>query len=839
MQPFWGLTKKLNLFPIICVHPNRERNRNPFLKEKHMKTIISIATLLLILGAVQVAGQSDIGDIGQGSLFIRQEDPEETQLLSIPLEHTSVQASISGFIARVTVTQTFGNNLDHSLEAIYVFPLPDQAAVDDMTMHVGTRTIKGVIKKREEAQRLYNQAKQNGQTASLLTQERPNIFTQSVANILPGDDIRIEISYVQDLRYDQGAYEFNFPMVVGPRFNPGQPVGKMGGGWSSDTNIVPDASRITPPVLTPGTRSGHDIEITIRLEAGVPITQFESPSHRIHMDRIDESEAIIELDASDTIPNKDFILRYKVAGKLPESAVLTHAGAHGGFFSIMIQPQADFSSHEVTPKEMIFVVDCSGSMSGAPMAKAKEAMRRSIAGMNPNDSFQIIRFSSSASKFSPRPIPNTPGNIQKALSYIDAMAGSGGTMMIEGIKAALDYPADPARLRIVLFMTDGYIGNETQILAAIEQKLNRARLFSFGVGSSVNHYLLDRMAEAGRGTVQYVRPDEETESAVSAFYNRICNPLLTDIELDWDGIDVTDVYPAVIPDLFSAQPVIIHGRYEEAGSGAVTISARFRGRIWEQDIDVVFPEVEPDHDVLATLWARQKIKTLMADMYGGEKPQKVREVTQLALEFRIMSQYTAFVAVTEEIRTSPGGWTETIQIPVEIPDMVSYEGIFGQSACEKECGTLNRMMPSVSGKGRIMTKKSRYSMAAGAATTCIDKDETIAREEICSGDPAEPTHHKAPVFACRIRMLSGSISRYQATKSLEKIQLKIENILVKYGSGRLILKLRIDRNGAVEKIEFLKNSYPEDVETRLVRLLKKSIAFSGKSGNLTLEISMS
>jgi len=255
----------------------------------------------------------------------------------------------------------------------------------------------------------------------------------------------------------------------------------------------------------------------------------------------------------------------------------------------MIQPKAELRAEEITPKEMIFVVDNSGSMSGYPIEKAKEAVRRCLRGMNPNDSFQVIRFSESASALSDRPLPNTPGNVKKGLKYVDDMQGMGGTEMIEGIKASLSYPPDPERVRIVCFMTDGYIGNENEILAAIEKLLGNARLFSFGVGSSVNRYLLDRMAEVGRGMVQYVRPDEETETCVSRFYERIDKPFLMDIDIDWNGLKVTDLYPRRIPDLFSAQPVIIHGRYTQAGKTEITLNGTVGGEAYSQPLAVELP----------------------------------------------------------------------------------------------------------------------------------------------------------------------------------------------------------------------------------------------------------
>jgi len=787
---------------------------------------------------------TDLTNTGQGTLRTPVKRDGEILFLDLPLEHTSVNAWISGFLARVDVTQTFTNTQDDTIEAVYVFPLPDNAAVDAMTMTIGDRTIKGIIKKRDEAQAIYEQARTNGQTAALLTQERPNIFTQSVANILPGDRIEVRISYVQDLKYDHGEYEFNFPMVVGPRFIPGAPTGRSGGGWSPDSTKVPDASRITPPVLRPDQRSGHDIDVTLHVYAGVPVENLYSPSHRIIQEPDVDNTVTITLDPADTLPNKDFIVRYDVTGKQPEAALLTHRGDNGGFFTLMIQPQGDFDIGEVTSKEMVFVVDCSGSMSGAPMAQAKALMRKAIGEMNPGDSFQIIRFSSAASQFSPLPLPNTPANVQKGLAYIDAMSGGGGTMMIEGIKASLVYPPDPNRLRMVLFLTDGYIGNEQEILGAIEEKIGGARLFSLGVGSSVNHYLLDRMAGAGRGFVQYIRPDEDTQPAVDLFYSRIRNPLITDIRVDWGGLDVSDVYPGLIPDLFSEQPVILHGRYDSPGRGTVTISGKMAGQSWEQEIDVNLPADEPANDVLATLWARTRIKSLMDRMNRGHRDDIEKEITDLALKFRLMSQYTAFVAVTEEIRRDPDGTVRTVNVPVEMPEFVEYEGVFGDA---DECFDM-AMAPGAK-KGQVIGRMKSATVCcreapapqgSGASFTEPKPLSHDRRNETASGTTEAQEERKrcgTMTLTVTVRSTSGDVTDTEVHTALIELRQELEALFNREGGrGDITVRITWTPAGAVKDIEILKNTMGSTtIETSLTRLLKKRLTgLSGGEAAVTL-----
>jgi Ca-activated chloride channel family protein len=617
--------------------------------------------------------------VTQGALRAVNEDGEV--ILEFPLKHTSVYAQISGFLAQVEVKQHFHNPHNEKIEAVYVFPLPENSAVNEMIMVVGTRNIYGEIHKRVVARQIYEQARAAGKRTALLEQERPNIFTQSVANIQPGEEIVITIRYVQALKYDRGVYRYVFPMVVGPRFIPGAPTGKKGTGWAGDTNDVPDASRITPPVLKPGRRSGHDISLTVVLDAGLSIEDLKSKSHDIELTDEDVGKATVSIMKQDTIPNKDFVLEYRVAEDKPRSAFLTHFSQHGGYLMLMIQPSLESVTQNLEPKEIFFVVDCSGSMSGYPIQKVKEAMYHCIQGISPDDTFQIIRFSSNASAFSPKPVPATRLHKDEALDYIQALYGSGGTRMIEGIKACLDFPQAAERQRIVFFMTDGKIGNDDQILAAIKEKVGTTRLFSFGVGSSTNRSLLERMAQVGRGTSQYIRQDEDPQPVITAMLSRISKPYLTDVEINWAGLSVTDVYPNPIPDLYSAQPLILFARYDMAGQAGITLRGTINGQPYEEQVWISLPNWNPDNGSLAPVWAREKIKYLMIEQLGGRTKSIEQEVTNLALEYNLMSQYTSFVAVDEVIpEGSDTTLPRTIAIPVPIPDGVSFTGIFGPAS---------------------------------------------------------------------------------------------------------------------------------------------------------------
>jgi Ca-activated chloride channel family protein len=606
-----------------------------------------ILLLVVLLFSIPAFSQN----ITEGSLYAV--DKKGTELGACPLKSTRVKADISGFLARVTVLQEFENNFSQPIEAVYTFPLSQNSAVDNMTMKIGERTIRGRIMKRDEARQVYETAKIEGKTASLLDQERPNIFTQSVANILPNEKIIIEISYVETLRYEDGAYEFVFPMTVGQRYIPGS---------------VQDANKISPPVAA--ARAGHNISIEVNLDAGVPVEEIRSGSHEIQTLNLSSNNAKISLKDRETIPNKDFVLRYDVTGKRIEDAILTHRDERGGFFTMILQPPDKISSEDITPKEIVFVLDTSGSMQGFPIEKAKEAMKLSLDGLNPNDTFNLITFAGDTAILFDEPVPATKANLEKAQAFLESRQGSGGTEMMKAIKAALEPSDSQEHLRIVCFMTDGYIGNENEIIAEI-QKHPKARVFSFGIGDSVNRFLLDKMAQEGRGEVEYVSLKDDGSRAAKKFYERVRTPLLTDISIDWNGLPVADVYPNTLSDLFSAKPVILHGRYTKGASGTIKLKGKIAGQDYVREISVNLPETESKHDVLATLWARTRIDELMTKNYIAAQDEKARTeaqnaITNIGLEFRLLTQFTSFVAIEQRIKTQ-GGQPTKIDVPVEKP----------------------------------------------------------------------------------------------------------------------------------------------------------------------------
>jgi Ca-activated chloride channel family protein len=644
-------------------------------------------------------------------LYVR--SPEGEQLV-FPLKHTEVRAKIAGNLSRVEVSQKFENPFTKPLEAVYIFPLPAEAAVDEMEIKIGFRTIKGSIKKREEAQRIYEKAKQEGRTAGLLEQERDNIFTQSLANIKPGEEIEVVIRYTDSLKFLAGDYEFVFPMVVGPRYIPGTPLDETTVSGSapapmtvnSDTDIVPDASRLNAPILPPGMRSGHDIGVTLEIAAGVPIRNVNSPSHQLQIEYFDSPQTAaaseqknglmvrVKLGNADTIPNKDLIVRYQISGRETQSTVLTQSDDRGGHFAVYLIPAIEYKTDEIVPKDVVFLVDTSGSQSGAPLQQCQELLRQFINGLNPADTFSILDFSDSVRQLSQQPLPNTAENRQQAIAYINKLRASGATEMLGGMRAAIDFPAPSGRLRNVVFLSDGYIGDENQIFAEVQQHLKSGnRLYSFGAGSSVNRFLLDRIAEIGRGFSRIVRHDEPVNEFVEKFFRQINNPVLINLEITWQGEGESAViYPSVAPDLFAEQPLVLFGKKGDRQPGILQIKGvSAGGHQYIQTYEMNFTQT--GNPAVAQLWGRHRIKDLMNQMVQYETKVGVETVTETALTYQLMSQYTAFVAVSDDVRVEPGTESIAMNVPVEMPEGVEYGGVFGSVDDEQSKMMIQAALP--------------------------------------------------------------------------------------------------------------------------------------------------
>jgi Ca-activated chloride channel family protein len=613
-----------------------------------------------------------------------------------PLEHTSVNAEVSGYVARVTVTQVFNNPYEKKIEGIYTFPLPDSSAVDQMEMRIGKRVIKGDVKTRETAQQIYSNAKDQGYVAALLDQERPNIFTQSVANIEPGHKIAITLKYVELLPFENGKFGFAFPTVVGPRFEPGIPATKYErGGVQQGTDQVPDASRITPRYAGKGVRAGHDISIRVHVNAGVPIGEVLSASHEVSISQSDPMNATVTLSNKSTIPNRDFVVGWTVGADKMRSGYLTNAKDGRGFVTLMLIPPKRVSSEEAAPKEMIFVVDRSGSQEGAPIEKAKDVLNYVIDHMNPHDTIQIFSFSDKTESCFERPVGANRFTRAKAKSYVNGLSANGGTEMADAVRKACAVPADGHRLRIVTLLTDGYIGNDSDVLALVKELRANSRWFPFGTGDSVNRYLIDEMARAGGGEPEVVLLNDSAEEAGKKFYSRISSPVLTDIKVKFDGLSVSDVIPGAVSDLWAERPLYIKARYDRPGSGTVHLTGFCGAKRYEETLAVTLPANQSNNQALGSVWARSKVAELTAEDYAGSQSGKMRsdlkdKIVRLALEHHLLTPFTSFIAV-DTSRTTSGGTASKVAVPLELPSGVPV------STCQVVAGTPPMLQGSFNG----------------------------------------------------------------------------------------------------------------------------------------------
>jgi Ca-activated chloride channel family protein len=566
----------------------------------------------------------------------------------LKLERTRVSAKITGFVAEVEVSQSYSNPFSQPIEAIYVFPLPENAAVNRLRLVIGERLIEGRVRERREARARYDAAKRQGHTAALLEQERPNVFTQNVANIEPKKRIEVVVSYVQDLSYDAGEYEFVFPMVVGPRYNRG----------------VSDADRLSPP-YTAQERSGRTIALEVVTDAKTAVTRYEAPNHELSAKTGSDGSLRLSLAEKDSIPNRDFVLRYRVAGAGPTASLYLSEPKDGaGHFSLVVQPPALEVERLVGRRELVFVVDVSGSMSGAPLSACREVMRRALGRLRPYDTFNVYTFAGSTRRAFPSPLEANSANVSAALAMVSQLRAGGGTELRDAVAQALLPDGDPSRHRYVFFLTDGYVGNEAAIFAAAQQfnaKLasagRRARVFALGVGSSVNRHLIDGLSRAGDGLAQYLSLADPPERAVDQLFHRIDSPVLSDLKIDWGGLETSEIYPQPTPELFASHPVVLHGRYRGKLQRDVTLTAQNtqgRSAVGFRDSVKATRPAPGSSSVLGTLWAREKVAQLERQLWSSPEQDPRGQIIALGLEHQLVTPFTSFLAIDESRRVGDG-----------------------------------------------------------------------------------------------------------------------------------------------------------------------------------------
>ncbi len=583
--------------------------------------------------------------------------------ITLPLKYTEVRANIIGLLADVKVIQKFQNTMDKNIEAIYVFPLPHESAVNDLEIKIDKRIIKAEVKEREEARKTYEEARDGGKKAGLLEQERPNIFTMSVANIEPGQEIYVTLTYHETLKYEDGEYEFVFPMTITPRYT-----------GDGETSTVSDSERISPPLSE---KSQREVNIFVNLNTGFPIGEVKSPSHLLYMEEKGDHIRNIQLAKEGELPNKDFILTYSSKGENLENSISFYRKeGKPGTFMLHMTPKIDYGPEEMLKREMIFVLDRSGSMgygSGfvAPMEHAKAALKSCLRTLRTGDSFNIVTFDTFIEQMSQASLEFNEENLKKAETFIDATHARGGTDIYRAMECALKMPVNKIYLRQIVFLTDGAVGNEEEILKELQKILGKARVFTFGIGPSVNRYLLDKMAQMGKGTAHYLMLDEDIEEAIQKFSNQAAFPILCDINLEWKGGKVADVYPSILPDLYFGQVLYIVGRFYSEGNVTAILKTRTAEGDFIQEFPAELPEKDEEYPVIETIWARKRIDALLDRQreYPQEKASIRDEIIGIAMKYNLMSPCTSLVAV-EKTEGEDGEKEKKELITINVPSIL-------------------------------------------------------------------------------------------------------------------------------------------------------------------------
>jgi len=612
-----------------------------------------------------------------GNLLLRMQDGYRVSTLL----NTAVDMQINGLVARVKVRQEFRNEGTDWAEGVYVFPLPDKAAVDHMRLYIGDRFIEGEVREKGQAKKEYEQAKSEGKKASLVEQQRPNMFTTSVANIAPGELVVVEIEYLEDLRYDNASFSIRFPLTITPRYIPGTPLpqgsqDREGSGWSANTTAVPDASSITPPMV--GISRGHRVSMDISVNAGVPLEIIASRYHPVN---VSENNGRYKVSlAGGTAPmDHDFELLWRpTAADAPRAMAFTETIDGEPHYLLMVMPpSAEAASANVMPREMIFIIDTSGSMHGTSIAQAKQALRRALQGLRPGDRFNVIAFSSAPNPLFRSAVVADPANMARAESFVASLAANGGTEMRAALDLALYLPPEETHLRQVIFITDGAVGNEDELFRLIEQKLGNGRLFTVGIGSAPNSWFMRKSAEVGRGTFTTISALHEVGEKMDRLFAKIEQPQVTNINVDWPAGIVAESYPHIVPDLYLGEPVTVKARISgplRAGD-VVGISGDSAGGAWFREIELGSDQASAG---IAALWARARIADLIDAERRGTGPGDARAaIIATALQHHLVSKYTSLVAVDKTPVRPAGEGLRKDQVPNHMAHGQSGNAIFG------------------------------------------------------------------------------------------------------------------------------------------------------------------
>jgi Ca-activated chloride channel family protein len=744
--------------------------------------------------------------------FVKSDDPAVDAL---PLKHTGAEVSIAGVIADVRVTQVYKNAGKRPLEAIYVFPASTRAAVYALKMTIGERTIVAKIDKREQARQQYEQAKAEGKSASLLEQQRPNVFQMNVANILPGDEIKVELAYTELLVPTSGIYSFVYPTVVGPRY-------------SREAAAEPSERWVQNPYLRETEAAPYPFDLSVRLAAGVPLQEVASSSHQVEVSYQGKNDAEIRLaPAEKQGGDRDFILQYRLAGGQVVSGLLLYPGAGENFFLLMAQPPKRVAKDQIPPREYIFVVDISGSMHGFPLEISKSLLRDLVGNLRSADRFNVVLFAGGFATLAEESVPATTDNIRRALELIDRQGGGGGTEILPALRHALALPRPPGFSRSLVVATDGYVDVEPEVFDLIRGNLDTANLFAFGIGTSVNRHLIEGMAHVGMGEPFVVsRPEDAAQQAVQ-FRQYVETPVLTQVRVDFGDLEVYDVEPPAIPDVLAERPVIVVGKWRGAPRGTITVHGRMGEGPYRATLDVGAVTPAESNRGLKYLWARRRI-ALLGD-YHNLRPdsETVQQITDLGLKYGLLTQYTSFVAIDTMVR-SKDGRPETVKQPLPLPLGVSDLAVGEQATSARSRG--------VTGGGVLGVLPSAPAMAPDATTAPL-----FAR-----GTPQAESAGPFPSVSVQAIEVSGASDRRAVEQAIRARTHDLEwCVNAARGkeasrSGAIQVRIVFHRDGTVKEVLPGDSGQPQGLEECLKKRLTTwtipAFATGGKPVEVTLRV---
>ena len=757
--------------------------------------LLSLIIMVVIIpfGAVSRAEENDNPDHTLSPYFFVKSD--DASIDQLPLKATTAEVNIAGVIADVLVRQVYKNEGKKPLEAIYIFPASTRTAVYGMKMTIGERVIVAKIDKRESARRQYEQARDSGRSASLLEQQRPNVFQMNVANIMPGDEIKVELTYTELLVPTDGIYEFVYPTVVGPRYT----------NQSADT-ALPSERWVQNPYLHQGNAPTYSFVINATVSAGLPLQELVCTSHKVKATYDGPSIARVALDPSEKNGgNRDYILRYRLAGNKIQSGLLLYEGEKENFFLLMMQPPKRIRTADIPKREYIFILDVSGSMYGFPIEISKKLLKDLICNLRASDRFNVLLFSGGSSLLAEESLPATSDNIARAIKLIENQQGGGGTELLPALTRALALKRPENFSRTVVIATDGYVTVEEEVFDLIRNNLHDANMFAFGIGSSVNRHIIEGMAHVGLGEPFVVAKPEEAPAAAQKLRTMIQSPVLSRTKVDFQGFDTCDVEPPSIPDVLAERPVIVFGKWWGNVQGKIKLSGITGEGAYSETINVKDAAPSNHNAALRYLWARHRITMLSDYNLLREDDKRVKEVTDLGLTYNLLTAYTSFVAIDNEVRKQ-GGKPTTVQQPLPLPQGVSDYAVGGGIGMGEKAMLAAEAMPKCAG--------SHYLAIEALKAPSNDKKEqtlTILVKSINA-----------------VKGMTEADIRTVATTHLDEFK----DCVIPFGSKeKITLTLVINSDGTVKAVSVAQNTKTKNIDTHCLTKMMKAWRFpSGKKG---------